>query len=213
MDKEPDDKLPQRRQYEPRHPDDIGCRFCDLHDDDDHHHDDIRIRQQFSQGDVEDHATAISQGQDRGQQGASGTVACRGMSWRGPILVFLLWLFGVGAAPAQTEIPDELVRELGDAGYTRIEVGRTLLGRIRILAHGEEKRREIVLSPSNGLILRDYVYRSPDAKSKPAVDKGGRKEYSRPHGPAPDGRGPGGPPPDGPRGSGPGGGPPGDSMR
>ena len=40
-------------------------------------------------------------------------------------------------------------------GFEIVEMGRTLLGRIRIIAEGPQGTREIVLHPSDGRVLRD----------------------------------------------------------
>ncbi len=57
---------------------------------------------------------------------------------------------------AQTEIPQQIVTQLRDQGFREIRVSRTFLGRTRIVAENSEYRREIVINPSTGLILRDY---------------------------------------------------------
>ncbi|WP_439522192.1 hypothetical protein [Marivita sp.] len=64
-----------------------------------------------------------------------------------------------GGVFAQTA-EDQVVNQLKRQGYQRITLGRTLLGRTRIVATGPRGRREIVLNPSTGAILRDYVDRS-----------------------------------------------------
>lgn len=58
-------------------------------------------------------------------------------------------------AVAQTA-EDRIVRQLRDQGFEQIEINRTLLGRVRILAVEDDTLREIVLDPSTGAILRDY---------------------------------------------------------
>lgn len=63
------------------------------------------------------------------------------------------------AALAQTA-EDQVIDQLKRQGYRRITLGRTLLGRTRIVATGPRGRREIVLNPSTGAILRDYLDRS-----------------------------------------------------
>ncbi len=45
--------------------------------------------------------------------------------------------------------------QLDRQGYARISVERTLLGRVRILAVGPAARREIIVDPRTGEILRD----------------------------------------------------------
>lgn len=60
-----------------------------------------------------------------------------------------------GAALAQDRTEDVL-RTLRQQGYDEISVGRTWLGRTRITAEGRPGRREIVLNPNTGEILRDF---------------------------------------------------------
>ena len=66
-----------------------------------------------------------------------------------------------GTVLAQTA-EDQVVDQLKRQGYRRISLSRTLLGRTRIVATGPGGRREIILNPSTGAILRDYVDRSDD---------------------------------------------------
>lgn len=71
-------------------------------------------------------------------------------------LVFGLVLGLVTALPAAGDtLADRLVRMLRQDGYDRVEVGRTWLGRTRIVATGDQGRREIVFNPRTGEILRD----------------------------------------------------------
>ncbi|GFE63098.1 PepSY domain-containing protein [Litoreibacter roseus] len=49
--------------------------------------------------------------------------------------------------------------QLQRQGYRNIEVSRTLLGRLKFSATRGQFRREIVLSPSTGVILRDFSAR------------------------------------------------------
>lgn len=71
-------------------------------------------------------------------------------------LVFGLVLGLVTAMPASGDtLADRLVRMLRQDGFDRVEVGRTWLGRTRIVATGDEGRREIVFNPRTGEILRD----------------------------------------------------------
>ena len=60
-----------------------------------------------------------------------------------------------GVAQTQT-IQDRIVQQLRDQGFDEIEVTRTWLGRVRILAEEDDTLREIILSPTTGAILRDY---------------------------------------------------------
>ncbi len=47
------------------------------------------------------------------------------------------------------------VEQLKDQGFSRIQVSRTWLGRIRIVATNQNFRREIILNPRTGEVLRD----------------------------------------------------------
>ena len=51
---------------------------------------------------------------------------------------------------------DQIVSQLKKQGYGNIRVQRTLLGRVRIVASGSGGRREIILNPRTGEILRDF---------------------------------------------------------
>ena len=75
---------------------------------------------------------------------------------------FLLVLFLAAFLPvevvAQTMTVREFyVRELREDGYDNIRISRTFLGRLRFTGSQPGRRREIVVNPSNGAILRDYV--------------------------------------------------------
>ena len=64
------------------------------------------------------------------------------------------------ASPALADadrLRDVVVRELRDDGYTEIRISRTWLGRMRFVANRPGARREIVVNPNTGAILRDYV--------------------------------------------------------
>lgn len=60
-------------------------------------------------------------------------------------------------AMAQTaSVQDQIVSQLHDQGFTKIEVSRTLLGRVRLHATSDQLERELVFNPTTGEILRDY---------------------------------------------------------
>lgn len=86
----------------------------------------------------------------------------------GPTLkAFLAALMLTASAPAMAEtIEDSLVRQLRDQGFSEFEVTRTLLGRIQIIAISDELRREIVVNPATGEILRDR-WESIDGERRP----------------------------------------------
>jgi hypothetical protein len=53
-------------------------------------------------------------------------------------------------------IQDDVVAALAGQGYEIVNVGRTWLGRLRVVAENGEIRREIVINPTTGEVLRDY---------------------------------------------------------
>ena len=64
------------------------------------------------------------------------------------------------AAPLGAEtVADTVTRQLQAQGYTRVDSAYTWLGRLRILARQGDLRREIVINPNTGEILRDYESR------------------------------------------------------
>lgn len=70
-----------------------------------------------------------------------------------------------GPVVAET-LQDRVIRQLDEDGYTRVEVSRTFLGRVRMVATAPDARREIVISPSTGTILRDYEVRGEGASPR-----------------------------------------------
>lgn len=64
-----------------------------------------------------------------------------------------------GAAGAQS-VQDQIIAQLVAQGYSDIQIGYTLLRRLRIVAtlHGGE--REIIVDPTTGVILRDTQLRA-----------------------------------------------------
>jgi hypothetical protein len=61
------------------------------------------------------------------------------------------------AAPLAAQgIQDDVVEALVGQGYEIVNVGRTWLGRLRVVAENDEIRREIVINPTTGEVLRDY---------------------------------------------------------
>ena len=70
-----------------------------------------------------------------------------------PLLVLSLWSAGAAVAtPGQ----DIVIASLRSQGFEVVLVHWTLLGRIRIVAESGSIRREIVINPNTGEILRDY---------------------------------------------------------
>lgn len=129
------------------------------------------------------------------------------------LVVCVLWSMTVTAVLAQSA-QDQIISQLKDQNYSKIEVRRTFLGRIRITATGNGQEREIVLNPSTRTILRDHTVAERAQPASPAGvgrlpssdrdDDGPRgvpevmKERPAPPDGSPDpSRAPPGPPPDG----------------
>ncbi len=76
----------------------------------------------------------------------------------------------LGAAMAQGQsLQDNLIAQLQAQGFVEFEVSHTLLGRLRIVAVGPEYRREIVVNPNSGEILRDYITRIDGSTAVPRL--------------------------------------------
>ena len=69
------------------------------------------------------------------------------------LLMFLLLPFS--AAAAQTTTPD-LVENLHKQGFELVSIERSWLQRLVFTFESEALKREIILNPSNGSIMRDY---------------------------------------------------------
>ena len=74
-----------------------------------------------------------------------------------PALFLSLALPDLAAAQSEN-LRDRVVAELQEDGYIEIRISRTLLGRMRFVAEGPTGRREIVMNPATGVILRDFVW-------------------------------------------------------
>lgn len=82
----------------------------------------------------------------------------------------------VSLPAAADGIRDSIVSQLKQQGYREIVISRTWLGRTRILARREGERREIIINPRTGEILRDLwhaeetdapaILSSPDGASQ-----------------------------------------------
>lgn len=77
-----------------------------------------------------------------------------------------LLLAGVVACFAMPGLAEDLptlwAKQLIIEGYEDIEIRRTILGRIRIIATKDDAEREIILNPRTGEVLRDYFWRDDD---------------------------------------------------
>jgi hypothetical protein len=62
-----------------------------------------------------------------------------------------------GTAGMAQGFEESILTQLRQQGFTEFVVSRTLLGRLHILAFSADYRRELVLNPNNGEILRDYL--------------------------------------------------------
>ena len=78
------------------------------------------------------------------------------------LIAVALWGGLVGGAWART-IEQQLLASLQAQGYVILEQGYTFLGRLRIVAQNGDIRREIVVNPGTGEILRDYASMLPKA--------------------------------------------------
>lgn len=78
------------------------------------------------------------------------------------MLARLLLVLSLALAPALARadghtVRDRIFEELREDGYTEVRIGRTLLGRTRFVASKPDARREIIVNPRTGVILRDYI--------------------------------------------------------
>lgn len=80
-------------------------------------------------------------------------------------------------AVAQTAA-DRIVAQLRAQGFDDIMVTTTLLGRVQIIAREDDIRREIVLNPATGAILRDY-WAEIDDDDEDDEDKRNRKRKGK----------------------------------
>lgn len=71
---------------------------------------------------------------------------------------------------------DSVVLQLKKQGYGEVRVGRTLLGRIRIIAIGADNRREVIVHPITGEILRDYSRRIAQTDDGEGSASGGNEQ-------------------------------------
>ena len=70
-------------------------------------------------------------------------------------LLLLLLMLAVPAGASAQSVQDQIIDQLAGQGFTRIEVSRTLLGRVRLRALSATLDRELIFNPATGEILRD----------------------------------------------------------
>jgi hypothetical protein len=69
----------------------------------------------------------------------------------------------LSAAPALAQsVEDQVLTQLQAQGFVEITMNRTLLGRLRVVATNDRYRRELVINPNTGAILRDYWEETSD---------------------------------------------------
>lgn len=85
----------------------------------------------------------------------------------------------LSATVALADYEQDIVRQLQDMGFARVEVSRTLLGRVRITAIGADGTREIILNPNTGEILRDLWLRQDGRASDRALLEGASRDDGR----------------------------------
>jgi len=65
--------------------------------------------------------------------------------------------FALSATPGFAQsVEEQVLTQLQDQGFVEITMHRTLLGRLRVVATSQRFRRELVINPNTGAILRDY---------------------------------------------------------
>ncbi len=89
------------------------------------------------------------------------------MKWRNMVLALAVAGSLTGPAAAN-ELTDEVTTALVTQGYEIVQMNRTWLGRVRIVAESDEVRREIVINPYTGEVLRDYSVLLADIPEPPA---------------------------------------------
>lgn len=72
------------------------------------------------------------------------------------VLFCLLLAIAPAVVAASETVRERVVQELRQDGFADIRVYRTFLGRLRFVGENQNTRREIVVSPSTGVVLRDY---------------------------------------------------------
>ena len=77
------------------------------------------------------------------------------------------------ALPSSAQgVVDGIVRQLKKQGFKAIIIEETLLGRVQIKAISAKGRREIVVNPNSGEILRDLWIPAPGSTQETAIISG-----------------------------------------
>lgn len=66
-------------------------------------------------------------------------------------------LLVLGAKAGADTISDQVIKNLRAQGFEVVQMDRTWLGRMWILARNDTTQREVVFNPATGEILRDYA--------------------------------------------------------
>lgn len=86
------------------------------------------------------------------------------------IRAFVLVIGLLAALPATAQsVQEQIVSQLAGQGFTKIELSRTFLGRVRVLASSDKLVRELVFNPATGEILRDYWEEIDSDETPPRV--------------------------------------------
>ena len=70
-----------------------------------------------------------------------------------------------------SDLVTSVTRQLLKQGYSDISTSQTWLGRTRIIAIGDDSRREIIVNPRTGEILRDFWQDLDDSNDDDDDDK------------------------------------------
>jgi hypothetical protein len=76
------------------------------------------------------------------------------------------------------DFAQSIAQQLRDQGYGNVSIKNTWLGRTRISATGATGKREIIVNPTTGEILRD-IWRGGQDDERRIIDDDGRKGYAR----------------------------------